>query len=517
MDWGERMAVLRMSEKRAGWPTRYTTIALLLLAACLLLVWPGATAGADEGSIQVVSTSVANEFPDGFRFMVEADSDTEITSVAVRLRIGRQTRGAYEYLDFEEGRLVDAELLWRTDTRARYIPPGTAITYRFEIEDSEGNRVTTDPKEFVYHDARFTWEEVSSGSVTVSYHGPVQTRARLIRDTIIQTLEHIGPILGADIEEPIRVTMYNNRAEMLGGLPPGSTTIRRELITEGQAFTRIGTLLVLGGNQRSVGTASHEVTHILVHRAGDSTFRSVSSWLNEGLAEYGNLEPGFSYDLALQFALATDRLLPITTLRALPGDPEDVIIFYGEARSIVRFMVERYGSESMTELMGLLKEGESEDDALTEVYGVDGTGLENQWREAIGAPEYVPPEVGAALPTPIPWPTVLPFSLTPQPGSATISSLEATSEAEGESAAAEEMEPTATAVPEPSGQGAGLEPQLEDETTPAADQNGDEPRAGGGCGAPTRPGSVDISLLALLVGVVGVGASRRFRRRAGRL
>ena len=150
------------------------------------------------------------------------------------------------------------------------------------------------------------------------------------------------------------------------------------------------------------------MTHILVHRAGDSVFRTVPAWLNEGLAEYGNIQPGFSYPIALEFAIETGRLMPITTMTILPGTPEDVIIFYGEARSIVRFMVGRFGPQKDGDLMAALKSGKSIDDALEDVYGLDRLELENQWRELLGAPSYEPPEVGSALPTSIPYPNSCP-------------------------------------------------------------------------------------------------------------
>ncbi len=184
--------------------------------------------------------------------------------------------------------------------------------------------------------------------------------------------------------------------------PPGSSTIRRELITEGQAFTDIGTLLVLGGGRGATGTASHELTHILNHRAGDSIIRRIPSWLDEGLAEFGNVAPGFSYDIALEFALGTDRLLPITSMPVLPGDPEDVIIFYGQARSIVEYMIAAYGPARMRELLAVFREGTNMDDAIEQVYGISRIELENNWREIIGAPMYVPPERDSARPTPIP-------------------------------------------------------------------------------------------------------------------
>ena len=469
---------------------RFLIRLLPLLLAPAALLWAAPSAYAQGEGIEVVSSSVTSEFPEGIRFKLEARAENEIGQIAVRFRIGQQTSGLYDYMEFEKGRLVDGELFWRTNTVARYIPPGTFITYNFEIEDSTGARLETERREFIYHDARFEWEEVSEGPVTVAYHGPVKPRAEIILDAILQTLGHMGPLLGADTDESIRVTMYSNVKEMLEALPPGSATIRRELITEGQAYADVGTLLVLGGGRLARGTASHEVTHMLVHRAAVGVFRNVPAWLNEGLAEYGNIDPGFSYEVALEFAIATDRLLPITSIRALPGTAEEVIIFYGEARGIVRFMVAKFGPERMRQLMAALKDGKNMDNALREVYGLDRLGLENQWRASIGAPAYSPPEEGRSRPTPIPFPTVLPYSLTPQPQSATVG----------------DVSPTPTPEPEPAKP---QEPAPEKEKEEAADRGG-----GGICSAP-RPGAprtVDLATLTLLTGLVGLGLGRRLLR-----
>ena len=467
-----------------------------LLLVCLVVLWPTAAADAEDSPIRVESSSVTSEFPFGILFSLRAAGDNDIESVAVRFRIGQQTTGAYDYLDFEAAPVIDGRLLYRTNTASRYIPPGTIITYNFEVEDSEGNRLDTETREFIYEDARFDWDEVSTGAVSVAYHGPVKSRAELILNAIVKTIEHMGLLLGADTESPIRVTMYSNVKEMLEALPPGSSTIRRELVTEGQAFTDIGTLLVLGGGRLSEGTASHEVTHILTHRAGDSVLRSVPAWLDEGLAEYGNIVPGFSYDVALEFAISNDRLLPITSMTVRPGDPEEVIIFYGQGRSIVRYMIRRYGPDKMTELMATLKGGERIDSALQEVYGVDRLRLENDWRAVIGAPPYVPPLSRSVLPTAVPRPTLAPYTLQSQPRSGGTS-------------------PTATAAP------SSYTPQPSPATVmptsaPGGDQaNADEGQPGGG-GACSRPAggtvrAMDFSLLGLVGGALLLGALRKFR------
>lgn len=491
---------------KTSWPRL-----LALFVAAAALSWPVQAAHAQEpGPIQVVSSSATSEFPDGIRFKLHATSDNEIASVAVRFRAGIQTSGTYDYLKFEPGSSVDAELLWRTNTSPRYIPPGTLITYVLEVEDAAGNIASTESAVMPYHDARFQWTEIVRGPVTLAYHGPVESRGQAILNVVLQTLDKMGPILGAETESPIRVTVYNNVKEMLGALPPGSATVRTELVTEGQAFSDVGTVLVLGGGQLALGTASHELTHILTHRAGDSVFRGLPSWLDEGLAEYGNVDPGFSYDVALEFAIGTNRLIPVVFTQTLPGVPEDIIIYYGQSRSIVRYMIEKFGTDKMRDLMATLKKGTDMDKALTEVYGVDRLGLYQAWLKSVGAPPYEPPKTGAARPTPIPWPTVLPFSLTPQAEGAAIETFEQqtpTPVPTERLQVAEDASPTPALVAAVEATAETIEAQPQAATpTPA-------PASPGGCSAPAQGnGALEVSTSVIFLGLAGLALTRRLRR-----
>ena len=495
------------------------------LLAGTLMAFSLGQVGADTQEIDDirVESSVTSEFPDGIRFKVNASGKSEIRSVAIRFRVGQRARGAYDYLcpagsseaqsglkceDIEPALAVDGELFWRTDTGARYIPPGTIITYSFEIEDSEATH-RTEEREFIYHDVRFEWQEVSEGPITVSYHGPVKTRAELVLDAILQTMDVMGPLLGAATEGPIRVTMYNNVKEMLGGLPPGSTTIRRELITAGQAFSDAGMLLTLGGGSDAAGTASHEVTHILVYRAGNSPFGNLPAWLNEGLAEYGNISPEVSYDIALDFAIATNRLLPVMNLGGIPpGNPENAIIFYGQSRSIIKLMVDELGEGKMKELMAVLKTGKKIDAALQQVYGLTILELDNVWRDSIGAARYEPPELGRVAPTPIPMPPVLLYSLTPQPDT------EAIGDKVDEPTPTPTAEPTATTIPLlAAASGEAAEPSDASEAAATSDEE-KPPATGAGCFAPL-PGStapVDVGTVGILFGLAGLAFRRRVPR-----
>ncbi len=483
---------------------------MLIAAAALLPI--GAVSA--EGDLPVLEWhSISSEFPEGFRVQARASSEKQdVTAIAIRLRIGQQVREVYNYLEEDEEAVQQDggqafELFWNTNSSQKYIPPGTIITYNFEVEDSAGNRLETEPQPFIYYDARFvddegnsTWEEVSAGTVTVAYKGPVKSRADNILSVINETLEKMRPVMGdSALKEPIRVTMYNNTKEMLEALPNRSASIGRELITEGQAFTDLGTLLVLGGGRLALGTASHEVMHIITHRAGDSIRRRVPAWLDEGLSEYANVDPGYSYDIALEFAVETDRLLPHVYMPAMPGNSEDMIIFYGQSRSIVRMMIEVFGPEKMKQFMAELKEGTDVDDALMTVYGLGRADLDSAWRRAIGAEELDRGRGARARPTAAPRAALPIYSLTPQ------------AQAEVVGAQADPPTPTPTPMPTPAPEPTQVAmPAPVEEDTPVAEQPR-ETGASGGCLAPApgAPVRTDLAAMGLLVGLAGLAFRRR--------
>lgn len=500
-------------------------LGLLLAVALVLSVSAAQTwAQTSDGEIELLSWEVASEFQEGIQFDVDVLSVAEVEDIAVRFRIGQREVEAYEYLEPEESssrESVRASVFYRTNNASRYIAPGTIITYRFEITDVEGNRLDSPEYEYIYHDDRYEWEEISNGIVTVSYHGPVSFRAKDILEAAVQTLDVMGPLLGAGVDDPIRITMYNNWPEMRPALPPASETTRRELITEGQAHSAEGVLLVLGGASSASGVTSHEVTHILVHRAGEGALGRVPSWLNEGLAEFGNIQPGDSYDRALDYAIRTNNLLPITGMEGQPGTPEDVIIFYGQARSIVRFMVEEYGVEKMRDLMATIKSGRHYRNAIPLVYGLEPIELENQWRDKMGVERRQLP-ARSALPTPLPTAalgllslddlrkqgsggaTAVPSVATAAPESTATPEIAVTQETQpAETPPAEIPQPTVAPTAPPTARGEQVA------GTAVAALSEMESEGGGSCGAPADSGVVEMSSIALAAGLAWLWMRRR--------
>ena len=458
----------------------------------------GSTVFAQSSSpIHVISYAAESQFPEGMTFIVDLQSEMRIDDIRVTLEIGDRGTTQYSYLELDQKDLplVSAELFHRTNSRDRYIPPGTRIKYWFEITDINGQTLMTDPDIFRFDDARFDWEEMTIGPVTVLYHGPVRTRAERLAEAAIESLALMGPVTGADTESPITMTLYNNNAEMIGAVASRSLATSRELITEGQAFDADSVVLVLAGRS-DIGTATHEMTHILVARAASSS-GAVPLWLNEGLAEYGNIDRTVSYERYLEWAEGTGRLIPLKSLRSFPGDPNLTLVAYGQGRSAVKYMIDEYGGDTMAKLLAVLGTGVGIDDALLNVYGFGIDELENLWRQSIGAEPYVEPTPGPT-PTLAAEPTPTYKLLTAPPSSSTPVSEH------GSEDMADENELFETPVTQ--------ELEAEFTVSPNSDEiNGQSQATSGSSCAISSSHSIDVTAGAWIMLIVGLAVGKKYK------
>jgi hypothetical protein len=158
------------------------------------------------------------------------------------------------------------------------------------------------------------------------------------------------------------------------------------------------------------------------------------------------------------------------------------------------------------------------------VYGVTRVELENQWRETIGAPDYLPPSRDRLLPTPVPRAQVQLFTLTPQAGSQVVASIETTPTPTPEPTAI--PEPTATPEPAPESVPTATPeapvvarvdvpgaPTPEPAVVSAGPQLDESPPPAGSCNAPQYADARlrDLTMPAFLVGLIGLGLRRRRR------
>lgn len=386
-----------------------------LLAAALLL--PGAASLSAQASGPAVTTHVESRFPDGLHFDVSITSAEEIVEARLRFRVLGEQVSRNAPLEFEPSRNVSAQLLVRTDTAPRYIPPGAEIEFSVEVTGAGGVVTESEPQRFVFLDPRHEWTRIDAPGVYLHYYGGQEGRARRALEAAQETLERMGALMGIDETGTLRLTVYNSIGDMRRALPPRSQVQEGVLVTEGVSFGDTGVVLLLGGNPEVEGVAAHETVHFLMRFAVGRGANVVPAWLNEGLAEYANPFPSRSFQTIFSRRLYDNTLLPLTSLTSPPGRPEDNLLMYGQSESVVTYMVETYGAEPLQALLVRLGEGDTIDEALTAAYGFDRTGLEHEWRTSIGAPPLAATPSRSALPTPIPRPTLVPFGVggTPPP------------------------------------------------------------------------------------------------------
>ncbi len=478
---------------------RLTVFLLTLLLTAIF----ASSVFADEGDIRVVQATAESQFPDGIRFVVNAESSGLIDEVRVFFKKADQTgSSSYRSIDVEPGESVSGETLLPASSGSDFLPPGTKIAFSFELRDKAGSVLRTEEQEFIYEDNRFEWRTVSDGLITVHYYGEyVEERARVILEAAKESMEKMVPVLGIAPTEPLRIVAYNNYRHMAAALPFRSQAVREDLQTQGMAFSDERVLLVHGFDPTVTGTVSHEFTHLLVHEAAGRAIGQIPSWLNEGLAEYGNIDPTDDYDAALRYGIYTRRVRPLWYQGSFGGSPEDILIGYGQGRSVVNFLIAKYGVGKISELFREVQETLDLDSAMLRVYGLDQYGLDSEWRTAIGL-------------EPLPSPEELESRLQETPEGAEETGDEPGPEESGGDTATSEAEPEESSADQET---AGEEPTPDAEPAPAETAGTEEtPTPSAGCGAPVADGNsrtaAGLGMLALISAPMGLAVLPWLRR-----
>ena len=467
----------------------------------------GARSADAQQAITVTEQGVENQFPDGLRFHLEAQSSSPIEEIRVYVRkLGQSSRSVYRTVEFEPGERISGEALFQSKTSNEFIPTGTRLSYYFDIRTADGQRLETEPQVLVYLNRGLDWDSVSDGLINVYYYhhtSQSEERANQVLEVAANTYAHMGPILGVELTEPMNLVVYSDYADMRAAMPPKSRVAARQLRTLGQAFTTERTLLVDGSTDVFVGdnilsTTAHEFTHLLVADAAGTAYAQVHVWLNEGLAVYsegGNTEFGFYVNTAIR----NDAVPPLASLRTYAGTPEETLRNYGLGHSVVTYMLDTYGTKKMTRLFDAIRTMHNFEKSLEAAYGLTIVELDNEWRESLGLSprELSTPVLPAfqAIPTRRPTPTPA-GSAQQAPVSQATARPTATPMTNNEPA------PTYTPMPAP--------------TTAAPPAT----PSGGGCGAPppgptSRNLPTELASAALLAGPLGLlalGATRRRRR-----
>ena len=356
----------------------FSMVGLLLLVFTMLVI-----PAIGEGNIQVLSSTADPTFAENIVFRLQAESSSPIAEVILFYRDTLEAATNRAYPEFTPGKRVDAQYTW--DLLPGEVPVGAEIKFYWLIKSAAGDELKTDPQFFNYDDERFTWGELDAGRVLLFYYGDTKAQAQHLLEVATAALARISEHIGVEPDRPVKIYVYNSKADMSDALVSRSTTYDAFTTTLGVVISD-DTLLLLGPASGVEQTTAHELTHIVVGEATDNPFHApIPRWLDEGLAMYneGSL-PDYNQQ-ALREAILTDSLISVRSLSAYTGDPALVDLFYGQSYSIVEYLLKTYGRDKMVELLGVFERGSHQEDALQEVFEFGLDELDTRWREYVGA------------------------------------------------------------------------------------------------------------------------------------
>lgn len=377
-------------------------VKLLFLLVLGLLYWGGQeTAVAQTSPITFSPTITSNNFPINLTFTTTVSSTAgDIVSAKLIFTDQKGDGGTQNILsDIEPGREVALTYEW--DTRGSTVVPSQPIYYTWRVVDSEGNRANSEIELVRYDDIRFDWQILEDEAIAVWWHDQPAEFGELVfniaRASVIQQRE----LFQIDPELQIRILIYNNFDEFAAWHSFVSEFIG------GQAFPGAGvtTQIVPQSNSQEqwlLDVLPHEIAHLYFFQATRS-LSSPPAWLNEGLAQYLELDDNASSLRMAELAVLAGDRIPLYSIVGSFGNQEDKVrLAYAEGLSAVTYLIEAYGEDGLAALMAAYKSGLYDEEAFQTALGLTPLEFEYEWIVWLGAS----PEL---YPTPSPEPTAAPL------------------------------------------------------------------------------------------------------------
>lgn len=409
---------------------RLKPITLIFFLVLTSLTFPADVNAAPHADVS--NEQVTFDFPNTATFSATLQSTSPIISIELEYGNEQQNCGeviAKAFPQFTPATSVNTSWTW--DMRqSGSLPPGATIWWRWRYTDESGTEFVSETKTTTWLDNTHNWQTITEEDLRLYYYGISQPYAQTLVDASLEGLRVNQEQAGLVPDGIINIFIYPNYEDMRDAI------LYEPEWAGGLAYPDFN-IFIMGvsgfDTEWDKGTVIHELTHVLVGHFLFSCISSVPTWLNEGLAMYneGTLDP--QLQSLLDRAIRSDTLI---TLRSLNGSFSEIAelanLSYSQSYSVVEFMLETYGQEKMTQLLIALRDAKPIDTALLEVYGFDVDGLDDVWRETVGATPRVAVQ-STAMPTPTFVPTYVPvsgvpISTTPTPNAVPTSSFDQSEE-----------------------------------------------------------------------------------------
>ena len=338
-----------------------------------------------QGGLTVIHSSVQVLFPNSIAFNISAQSGADITDIRLHYTVDRMdfAKIVSEVLvNFTPAKSVTQQ--YSLDMRKTGgFPPGTELNYWWTLTDAAGDTLETTPQMAQVQDGRYAWQTLKEGMVTLYWYKGDSSFASGLMDATQQALGRLSDNTGAELKNPVYIYIYASAADLQGAM------IFPQEWTGGVAFTQYGIIAIgIATDASSIawgkGAIAHELTHLVVYQVTSNPYNSLPTWLDEGLAMYSEGALDSSFSNALYTAQKNNALISVRSLTSpFSAYADQSILAYGESYTIVAYLIQHYGRDSMLEMLNIFGQGSGYDDALKQVYGFDMDGLNALWQASL--------------------------------------------------------------------------------------------------------------------------------------
>ncbi len=369
-----------------------------LVVALALLALSAASRGLvdAQSAIEVTNNSAQSNFPGGVTFQLRATSNAGIDDVRLIYQIavdGVHNTRVPQCNGTTTVTCTDQLSGGPRDT----IIPGAEITYFWRMT-SAGVTEETGPQQITYEDSRFNWKTLTKGNMTLWYYSGSEDDARAVLEAAYESEQQSSALLQTTVDYPVKIFLYATAEDM----QPAILSDNDEgVVTLGEVV--YSDTAMVAANSAPLEIARHEVAHIVQRAAMKGPYRA-PDWIIEGMAVYMQSQPLGGQRDAIESAIRSNQVLSVRSMSsassgALSGN---VFLFYGEAWSLVKFLIDTYGEQKFADYFRAIEAGTGDTGSLEQVYGFNQDGLENAWRASVGLPPRTAatPEDSAAATTP---------------------------------------------------------------------------------------------------------------------
>ena len=233
------------------------------------------------------------------------------------------------------------------------------------------------------------FESMKADDVVIRYEKGLSSVSGEIAGLIPSLKDEIQKMTGLSFNFSFKIVIYKER-ETFRGL------INNDMIA---AFAMPGQgLIVLDYSQFRHDSLilrkiiMHEMCHLLLHK--NIAANSLPRWFDEGVSQW--VSGGINEIVyppstdALKKAFINGTLLPFSMISdTLPSDPANLILSYEQSRSMVDYIVQRHGVDSIKGIITRLSSGAGFHDAIRDELRADFTEIEVKWKRDKGKLQYI--------------------------------------------------------------------------------------------------------------------------------